>query len=43
MFFRRKVTGRTFPEVPDTKYVGETDKETEDRSIASLVLMLMGA
>jgi hypothetical protein len=30
-----------FPEVPDTKNIDETDKETEDHSIASLVLMII--
>ena len=31
----------TFSEVPDSKNIDETNKETEYRSIASLVLMLV--
>jgi hypothetical protein len=43
IFFWGKASGLTFPEVPDTENIGETDKETEDRSIGSLMLMLVGA
>jgi hypothetical protein len=43
IFFREKATEPTFPEVPDTKNIDETDKEAEDHSIASLVLMLVAA